>query len=59
MTPCNNTLLNPDGTCLLWTLYSDAGPVLCVEKIEGCRECVRAGERAKQKPEKRRNDDVY
>ena len=59
MTPCNKTLLNSDGSCILWTLYSDAGPVLCADKIEGCQECVRAGERAKLKPEKRRNDDVY
>ena len=59
MTPCNKTLLNSDGSCILLTLYSDAGPVMCVEKIEGFRECVRAGERAKLKPEKRRNDDVY
>jgi len=59
MIPCEGKLLNSDNTCLLYTLYSDAGPVMCVEKIEGCRECVRAGERAKQKPEKRRLDDVY
>ena len=54
MTPCEGKLLNSDNTCLLYTLYSDAGPVLCADKIEGCRQCVRAGERAKQKPEKRR-----
>jgi len=58
MIPCEGKLLNSDNTCLLYTLYSDAGPVMCVEKIENCRQCVRAGERAKQKPEKRR-DDVY
>ena len=59
MIPCEGKLLNSDNTCLLYTLYSDAGPVLCADKIEGCQECVRAGERAKLKPEKRRNDDVY
>ena len=57
MIPCEGKLLNSDNTCLLYNLYE--GKTMCADKIEGCRECVRAGERAKQKPEKRRNDDVY
>ena len=36
MTHCKSLLLEPDNSCLLFTLYSDTGPVMCSEKREGC-----------------------
>ena len=40
--PCAQKLLNLDGSCYLWTLYSDHGPVPCSEKVDVCRKCVPA-----------------